>query len=63
MDSFSNPRFSHYSNRKDVVDIELILYTLNEIKNELNNEIAKSFVEKLIRNNDPRIKSNVLFLV
>ncbi len=40
--------FSHYSNRKDVVDIKLILYSLNEIKNELNNEIAKSFVEKLI---------------
>ncbi len=40
--------FSHYSSRKDVVDIKLILYALNEIKNELNNEIAKSFVEKLI---------------
>lgn len=40
--------FTHYSNRKDVIDIKLILYGLNEIKNELNNEIAKSFVEKLI---------------
>src|SRR5690606_2508062 len=40
--------FSHYSNRKDVVDIKLVLYALNEIKNELNNETAKSFVEKLI---------------
>lgn len=40
--------FSHYSKRKDVVDIKLIIYALNEIKNELNNEIAKSFVEKLI---------------
>lgn len=40
--------FSHYSNRKDVIDIKLILYSLNEIKNELNNETAISFVEKLI---------------
>lgn len=44
----SNFIFSHYSNRKDVIDIKLILFALNEIKSELNNEVTKSFVEKLI---------------
>ncbi|HAF29327.1 MAG TPA: hypothetical protein DCG75_09805 [Bacteroidales bacterium] len=40
--------FSHYSNRKDIIDLKLILFGLNEIKKELNNETAKVFIQNLI---------------
>lgn len=46
--SSTNFIFSHYSKRKDVIDIKLILFGLNEIKNKLNNETAKNFIQKLI---------------
>lgn len=38
--------FSHYLTRKDIIDLKLLLFGLNEIKNELYNESAKLFIQK-----------------